>query len=179
MEVKFNYYGREVLVSPEVAAFLKESNRQIRNSNERYGENHVELKYMDPDNTLDTEHCTGRNYLLNVVARNERSEIVRNIVELLPEQMQSLFHLRYEYDYTEQKIGDMEGVTKMAICKRLKKLHALVLEKLPYWIIAEYIQEEQNNGESEQQCSDSFCFFTHSNFAWFTKALSHPLYIGE
>lgn len=141
MNSKVNYYGSEVLVSPEVAAFLAESDRQIINSDEKYGRHNVPLKYISADDVLDTKHCTGRNYLLNLAAKNERRAVVRAAVGTLPEEMQNLYHLRYECDYTQQKIADMEGVSKMAICKRLKKLHRLVKEQLPDWPKEDFIEE--------------------------------------
>ena len=75
----------------------------------------------------------GRNYLLNVVIRGERADAVRNAVSQLSDDMQRLYHLRYEEDLTQQTIADMEGVSKMAICKRQKKLHEQVKEALPDW----------------------------------------------
>ena len=88
---------------------------------------------MDPDIVLYTKHCTGRNYLLNVVRDNERRRIVRDIVETLPDNMHRLYYLRYEKDMTQQAIANVEGVYKMAICKRLKKLHEKVKAALLDW----------------------------------------------
>ncbi len=86
--------------------------------------------YLDPDETLDTGHCTGRNYLLNVVIRNLENERVRAAVHLLDMEQQALYRLRYEKDLTQQQIADRLGVSKMAICKRLKKLHGQVRDAL-------------------------------------------------
>jgi len=47
--------------------------------------------------------------------------------------MKRLYWLRYEKALTQQQIADKEGVSKMAICKRLKNLHALAKKELPNW----------------------------------------------
>ena len=60
----------------------------------------------------------------------------------LPDNMQRLYDLRYEKDMTQQAIANAEGVSKMAICKRLKKLHEKVKTALPDWPEEEFIIEK-------------------------------------
>ena len=132
-EVWITYCGERLAVIKEVAEFLAKNRKECKNANRVYREHNVPLIYTDPDEALDTEHCTGRNYLLNVVIRNERAETVRNALAQLPDDLQRLYHLRYEEDLTQQMIADMEGISKMAICKRQKKLHEQVREALPDW----------------------------------------------
>lgn len=117
------YGGQDISVTMDVAEFLAENGRELLNSDRRYRRHNVPLKYMDPDLTLDAEHCTGRYYLLGVVIRNLENEYVRSVVRSLGEEQYQLFVMRYEKNMTQQQIADRLGLSKMAICKRLKKLH--------------------------------------------------------
>lgn len=126
--IVIRYGGEYVSVTRDVAEFLAKNCREIANSDRRYRRHNVPLEYQDPDNTLDTEHCTGRNYLLNVVIRNTQDECIRDIVQSLGEESYELFCMRYADDLTQQQIADKLGLSKMAICKRLKKLHNQVAE---------------------------------------------------
>lgn len=131
--VLVKYKGRELTVTKEVADYLKKSAHEIATGNRRHRDHAADGRYFDPYNSLDPKHVGGRNYLLNVVIRGERADAVRNAVSQLSDDMQRLYHLRYEEDLTQQTIADMEGVSKMAICKRQKKLHEQVKEALPDW----------------------------------------------
>lgn len=127
---RIKYYGKIIETTREIAEFLEASRKQIAASDRKYRDHNVALVYLDPDETLDTGHCTGRNYLLNVVIRNLENERVRAAVRLLDMEQQALYRLRYEKDLTQQQIADRLGVSKMAICKRLKKLHGQVRDAL-------------------------------------------------
>lgn len=124
------YYGKMIETTREVAEFLEASRKQIAASDRKYRYHNMALAYLDPDEALDTGHCTGRNYLLNVVIRNMEKERVRAAVRLLDTEQQTLYRLRYEKDLTQQQIADRFSVSKMAVCKRLKKLHEQVREAL-------------------------------------------------
>ena len=126
--IVIRYGGEYVSVTREVAEFLAKNCREIANSDRRYRRHNVPLEYQDPDNTLDTKHCTGRNYLLNVVIRNTQDECIRDIVKSLGEESYELFCMRYKDDLTQQQIADKLGLSKMAICKRLQKLQNKVAE---------------------------------------------------
>lgn len=138
-EVGITYCGQKLMVTKEVAEFLAKDRKDRRNE-ARTLRRHIDR--MDPDTVLDTKRCTGRNYLLNVVRDNERRWIVRDIVETFTDNMQRLYDLRYEKDMTQQAIANVEGVSKMAICKRLKKLHEKVKTALPDWPEEEFIIEK-------------------------------------
>ena len=138
-EVGITYCGQRLMVTKEVAEFLAKDRKDRRNE-ARTLRRHIDR--MDPDTVLDTKRCTGRNYLLNVVRDNERRWIVRDIVETFTDNMQRLYDLRYEKDMTQQAIANVEGVSKMAICKRLKKLHEKVKTALPDWPEEEFIIEK-------------------------------------
>ena len=55
--------------------------------------------------------------------RNLRLENLRKAVDGLDDQGQDLIRLRYGSDLTMEEIGKIYGVSKMAVSKRLKKLH--------------------------------------------------------
>ena len=69
--------------------------------------------------------------LLNNVTRVERADVVQKALTRLTDDRRRLFALRYEDDCTQQQIADMYGVSKMAICKRLRKLQEQVRGLLP------------------------------------------------
>ncbi|MEL7609135.1 MAG: sigma-70 family RNA polymerase sigma factor [Bacillota bacterium] len=127
---RIKYYGKIIETTREVAEFLAASRKQLAASDRKYRYHNMALAYLDPDETLDTGHCTGRNYLLNVVIRNLENQRVRAAVHLLDTEQQALYRLRYEKDLTQQQIADRLGVSKMAVSKRLKKLHGLVRDAL-------------------------------------------------
>ena len=127
---RIKYYGKIIETTREVAEFLEASRKQIAASDRKYRCHNVALTRLDPDETLDTGHCTGRNYLLNVVIRNVENERVRDTIRLLDMEQQELYRLRYEKDLTQQQIAERLGVSKMAVCKRLKKLHGQVRDAL-------------------------------------------------
>lgn len=132
-EVLIEYEGQTLYVSMQVADFLEKSRKQIAASDRKYRYHNVPLVYEDPKSLLDTQHCNGRNYLLNEIIRNERIAATRDALNKLPADMKRLYRLRYGKALTQQQIADKEGVSKMAICKRLKNLHALVKKELSNW----------------------------------------------
>ena len=59
----------------------------------------------------------------DAVLRNLRLENLRKAVDNLDAQSQDLIRLRYGSDLTMEEIGKIYSVSKMAVSKRLKKLH--------------------------------------------------------
>jgi len=55
--------------------------------------------------------------------KNLRLEKLHAAVEQLDDQEQKLINLRYKCYMTEKEVGQVFGVSKMAVSKRLKKLH--------------------------------------------------------
>ena len=55
--------------------------------------------------------------------RNLRLEKLRAAVEQLDDQEQKLINLRYKCYLTEAEVGEVFEISKMAVSKRLKKLH--------------------------------------------------------
>ena len=55
--------------------------------------------------------------------RNLRLENLRKAVSVLSDEERQLISLRYDQELTMEAIGKILGVSKMAVSKRLKKLH--------------------------------------------------------
>ena len=55
--------------------------------------------------------------------RNLRLENLRGAIAKLDVQGQNLLSLRYSGELTMDEIGQIYGISKMAVSKRLKKLH--------------------------------------------------------
>ncbi len=143
-EVWYNYYGRRVAVTKEVADYLNESRKEIRSSNRRYKDWNTNFSQFDcPEWIQNVNHHTGRDTVLDKVIRNERRDWVRRAVKGLPGHLQRLYYLRYVKDLTQQEIADREGVSKMAVCKRLKKLHELVKASIPDWVGEECLEDRE------------------------------------
>lgn len=109
---------------------MEESDRQLYNSDRRYGRhNNCVSPYPDPDTVLDTKHCTGRNYLVNKAIWNMERERIRSYVRSLGPEWERLYYMRYVLDITQQRIAEELGVSKMAVSKRLRKLQGLLEDK--------------------------------------------------
>ena len=59
----------------------------------------------------------------DAVLRNLRLENLRGAIAELDVQGQNLLSLRYSGELTMEEIGQIYGISKMAVSKRLKKLH--------------------------------------------------------
>ena len=57
------------------------------------------------------------------VLRSLQLENLRDAVKALREEDQKLISLRYDSELTMEEMGKLLGVSKMAVSKRLKKLH--------------------------------------------------------
>ena len=141
-EVWINYYGREIAVTKEVADYLEKSRKEMRSSDRRYRRWNSPLsQYVNPDRLIAPKLHAGNDPMLNRLILKERRAKVQEAVSALSVDMRRLFYLRYVMEMTQQQIGDREGVSKMAICKRLKKLHKLVQASIPDWVGEEYLEE--------------------------------------
>ena len=116
------YEGQSVLVTQEVADFLEQDDKRLR-SQARSDRRHLVYSRMDPDAVIATKSEKGVNYVLNEVIRNLGYEQLWHAVSLLPLDDQLLVEYRYRDGLTQQQIGDVFGITKMAVCKRLNRLH--------------------------------------------------------
>jgi RNA polymerase sigma factor (sigma-70 family) len=115
------YEGQRVLVTQEVAAFLEQDDRRMR-TQARSDRRHLAYCRVDPDKAVVTHRRKGVNLVLNQVIRNLQTEELRKAVRSLPSEDQLLIKYRYCDGMTMQEIGDIFGISKMAVSKRHKKL---------------------------------------------------------
>lgn len=115
------YEGQRVLVTQEVAAFLEQDRKRLH-AQARSGRRHLAYCRVDPDKAVSTHCKKGVNLVLNQVIRNLETEELRKAVNTLPAQDRLLIQYRYCDGLTMQEIGNIFGISKMAVSKRHKKL---------------------------------------------------------
>ncbi|WP_294702240.1 sigma-70 family RNA polymerase sigma factor [uncultured Flavonifractor sp.] len=103
----------------EVADFL-EQDRKREQAQDKQDERH--LSKSEFETVLSCWYCV-RRPVEDSALRNLRLENLRKAVDGLDDQGQDLIRLRYGSDLTMEEIGKIYGVSKMAVSKRLKKLH--------------------------------------------------------
>ena len=117
--VVITYSGQQVSVPKEVADFL-EQDRKREQAQDKQDERH--LSKSEFETVLSCWYCV-RRPVEDSALRNLRLENLRKAVDGLDDQGQDLIRLRYGSDLTMEEIGKIYGVSKMAVSKRLKKLH--------------------------------------------------------
>ena len=117
--VVITYSGQQVSVPKEVADFL-EQDRKREQAQGKQDERH--LSKSEFETVLSWWYCV-RRPVEDSALRNLRLENLRKAVDGLDDQGQDLIRLRYGSDLTMEEIGKIYGVSKMAVSKRLKKLH--------------------------------------------------------
>ena len=117
--VVITYSGQQVSVPKEVADFL-EQDRKREQAQDKRDERH--LSKSEFETVLSWWYCV-RRPVEDAALRNLRLETLRKAVDGLDDQGQDLIRLRYGSDLTMEEIGKIYGVSKMAVSKRLKKLH--------------------------------------------------------
>ena len=113
------YYGEQVSVPKEVADFL-ERDRKREQAQEKQDERH--LSKSEFETVLSCSECV-RRPVEDTVLRNLRLETLRKAVDGLGGQGRDLVELRYGRGLTMEEIGRICGMSRMAVSKRLKKLH--------------------------------------------------------
>ena len=113
------YNGEPVSVLKEVADFL-EQDRKREQAQDKRDERH--LSKSEFETVLSWWSCV-RRPVEDAALRNLRLENLRKAVDSLDDQSQDLIRLRCGSDLTMEEIGKIYGVSKMAVSKRLKKLH--------------------------------------------------------
>ena len=113
------YNGEPVSVPKEVADFL-EQDRKREQAQDKQDERH--LSKSEFETVLSGLGCV-RRPVEDAALRNLRLENLRKAVDGLDDQGQDLIELRYGRGLTMEEIGKIYGVSKMAVSKRLKKLH--------------------------------------------------------
>ena len=113
------YNGEQVSVPKEVADFL-EQDRKREQAQEKQDQRHLSKSEFE---TVLFCSDSVRRPVEDTVLRNLRLENLRKAVGNLDDQGQDLISLRYGGELTMEEIGKVYGISKMAVSKRLKKLH--------------------------------------------------------
>ncbi len=114
------YNGEQVSVPKEVAEFLEEDRRRAQ-AQARQDKRHLSRSEFE---TVLSSHMSAGRPLEQSVLWNLRLENLRKAVAELSAQEQELISLRYDGELSMEEIGKVFGISKMAVSKRLKKLHA-------------------------------------------------------
>ena len=113
------YNGEQVSVPKEVADFL-EQHRKREQAQEKQDKRH--LSKSEFETVLSGSECV-RRPVEDEVLWNLQLENLRKAIAELDVQGQNLLSLRYSDALTMDEIGQIYGISKMAVSKRLKKLH--------------------------------------------------------
>ncbi len=113
------YYGEWISVPKEVAEFLKEDRKRQRAEAKR-DERHLSKGDLE---TVLSQKDPPLHPLDDLVVRNLRLENLRKAVACLEKPKQELLRLRYEEELSMEVIGEILGVSKMAVSKQLKRVH--------------------------------------------------------
>ena len=113
------YNGEQVSVPKEVADFLEQV-RKREQAQEKQDARH--LSKSEFETVLSGLECVKRP-AEDAVLRNLRLENLRGAIAELDVQGQNLLSLRYSGELTMEEIGQIYGISRMAVSKRLKKLH--------------------------------------------------------
>ena len=113
------YNGEQVSVPKEVADFL-DQDRKRQQVQDKQDKRH--LSRSEFETVLSGSDCVKRP-VEDAVLRNLRLENLRGAIAELDMQGQNLLSLRYSGELTLEEIGQIYGISRMAVSKRLKKLH--------------------------------------------------------
>ena len=113
------YNGEQVSVPKEVADFL-EQDRKWEQAQEKQDARH--LSKSEFETVLSGLECVKRP-VEDAALRNLRLENLWGAIAELDVQGQNLLSLRYSGELTMEEIGQIYGVSRMAVSKRLKKLY--------------------------------------------------------
>ena len=113
------YNGEQVSVPKEVADFL-EQDRKREQAQEKQDARH--LSKSEFEMVLSGSECVKRP-VEDAVLRNLQLENLRGAIAELDVQGQNLLSLRYSGELTMDEIGEIYGISRMAVSKRLKKLY--------------------------------------------------------
>lgn len=117
--VVITYEGEQVSAPKEVAEFL-ERERRREQTLARRDRRHLSKSSFEPVLSCRASECNDPAILTE---RNLQLKNLRKAVAELDEQGQHLISLRYANELTMEEIGKVYGISKMAVSKRLKKLH--------------------------------------------------------
>ena len=115
------YNGEQVSVPKEVADFL-EQDRKRQQAQDKQDTRHLSKSEFETVLSASGSDCV-RRPVEDAALRNLRLENLRGAIAELDVQGQNLLSLRYSGELTMEEIGQIYGISKMAVSKRLKKLH--------------------------------------------------------
>ena len=113
------YNGEQVSVPKEVADLL-EQDRKRQQAQDKQDARH--LSKSEFEMVPSGSDCV-RRPVEDAALRNLQLENLRKAIAELDVQGQNLLSLRYSGELTMEEIGQIYGISKMAVSKRLKKLH--------------------------------------------------------
>ena len=114
------YNGEQVSAPKEGAEFL-EQDRKRAQAQAKQDKRHLSRSEFE---TVPSSHVPAGRPVECSVLHTLQLENLRNAVAELSDSEQELISLRYDGELTIEEIGKLFGVSKMAVSKRLKKLHA-------------------------------------------------------
>ena len=110
------YNGEQVSVPKEVADFL-EQDRKREQAQERQDARHLSKSEFE---TVPSGSDCVRRPVEDAALRNLQLENLRGAIAELDVQGQNLLSLRYSGELTMDEIGQIYGISRMAVSKRLK-----------------------------------------------------------
>ena len=113
------YCGETVSVPKEVADFLEQDQKREQ-AQTRQDTRHLSRSAFE---TVPSGWECVKRPVEDEVLRNLRLENLRKAMEELDQNDQGLLYLRYDDKLTMEEIDKVYGISKMAISKRLRKLH--------------------------------------------------------
>ncbi len=138
-----NYYGQEISVSENKAEFLEQD--RLRNAALlKQEKRHVDYVGFDIASVPDLFPDEPSDPTFERAFRNIRKQALRNAWVTLSDDDRKLLCLYYYHELTREQIGKAFGVTKMAISKRLRKLHdhlrSLMIHEAPQIFLQNFIE---------------------------------------
>ena len=112
------YNGEQVSVPKEVADFL-EQDRKREQAQDKQDTRHLSKSEFE---TVPSGSDCVRRPVEDAALRNLQLENLRKAIAELDVQGQNLLSLRYSGELTLEEIGQIYGISRMAVSKRLKKL---------------------------------------------------------
>ncbi len=113
------YCGKPVSVPKEVADFLEQDRKQEQTQT-RQDTRHLSRSEFE---TVLSGRGNVRRPTEDEALRNLQLESLRNAMKELDQEEQNMLTLRYDEELTMEEIGTIYGISKMAVSKRLRKLH--------------------------------------------------------
>ena len=113
------YNGEQVSVPKEVADFLEQDRKRER-AQEKQDARHLSKSEFE---TVPSGSDCVKRPVEDAALRNLQLENLRKAIAELDVQGQNLLSLRYSDALTMEEIGQIYGISKMTVSKRLKKLH--------------------------------------------------------